>query len=69
MPLTATSSSGLKVFYRSLTPFVCGITLNGTTGNYAATLLGKGGCTIEADQPGDPDYYRAAPVDRSFAIQ
>jgi len=60
--LSATASSGLVVYFTSLTTSVC--TLSGNT----VTLATTGTCTIRASQPGST-YYTAAPnVDQSFTV-
>lgn len=66
VPLYATASSGLQVKFTSLTPTVCGLARNTTTGKVSATLLGSGVCTIEADQAGNVDYRAASPAGQSF---
>jgi hypothetical protein len=60
--LNATASSGLVVYFTSLTTSVC--TVSGNT----VTLATTGTCTIRASQPGGT-YYMAAPnVDQSFTV-
>lgn len=60
--LNATASSGLVVYFTSLTTSVC--TVSGNT----VTLATTGTCTIGASQPGST-YYTAAPnVAQSFTV-
>ncbi len=60
--LAATTSSGLLVTYRALTPMVC--TVSGNT----VTIVGTGTCTIEASQPGDATHAPADPALQSFTV-
>lgn len=64
--LSATASSGLPVSFKSLTPLVCVLTKNTTSGQVSAKVISAAVCTIEADQPGNVDYHAAPPVPRSF---
>ena len=63
-PLTvnATASSGLGVSFVSTTLPVC--TVSGAT----VTLLGVGACTIQAAQPGTPNYAAATSVNQKFTV-
>jgi sugar lactone lactonase YvrE len=58
--LSASASSNLAVSFASTTPTVC--TVAGAT----ATLIALGTCTIEAAQPGNPDYTAAMPLEQDF---
>lgn len=64
--LGATSSAGLTVEYRSLTPTVCGVT------SATVTLMNAGECTIQASQPGGivgSTTFAASPkVNQSFSV-
>ncbi|MEN1760406.1 fibronectin type III domain-containing protein [Anoxynatronum sibiricum] len=61
--LTATSTSGLPVYFSSSTPAVATITSGG-----ALTFLTAGTATIHANQAGNASYLPAAEVSRSFAV-
>jgi hypothetical protein len=60
--VAATASSGLAVSLSSATPSVC--SLAGST----VTFVGAGGCTIDANQPGNADYEAAPEAQQSFAV-
>ena len=60
--LSATTSSGLPVSFRSDTPRVC--TVSGSTVRTAAA----GRCAIRASQTGNADYQPAADVTQSFTV-
>ncbi|MBP9907172.1 MAG: hypothetical protein KBF66_16605, partial [Rhodoferax sp.] len=60
--LSATSSSGLPVTFRSDTPTICGV--NGST--VTGSLVGL--CTVTANQAGNATYATAPPVTQSFAV-
>lgn len=60
--LTATATSALTVAYTSTTPAIC--TVSGAT----VTLVARGVCTIDANQPGDSTYAAASTVHRSFTV-
>jgi uncharacterized repeat protein (TIGR01451 family) len=60
--LTATTTSGLAIDYKSSTPSVC------TVSGDIVTLVTAGICTIAADQPGDATYQPAPTIIRSFTI-
>jgi sugar lactone lactonase YvrE len=62
LTLSGSATSGLAVSFTSLTPSVCSV--SGTT----VALLTPGTCTIQALQPGNPQYAAAAPVDQSFTV-
>jgi hypothetical protein len=62
LSLSATASSGLTVSFASLTPSVC--TVSGTT----ATMAGKGNCTLQATQAGNPVYLAAPAISRTFTV-
>ena len=61
-PLSASTTSGLAVSFRSDTPLVC--TVSGTT----VTALTAGTCVITASQAGSARYLAARDVQRSFAV-
>mgnify|MGYP000398037725 CR=1 FL=1 len=61
--LTATSSSGLPVTFKSDTPDVCTVTSAGVL-----TFLKTGTATITAHQAGNSEYLSAAIVSRSFTV-
>ena len=63
VPLTATASSRLPVFFRSDTAAVC--TVSATT----VTTLAAGTCTITATQAGNNDYLPAPDVTQSFRVK
>ncbi len=58
----ATATSHLPVGFTSSTPAVC--TVSGTT----VTIVGAGGCTLVASQPGDGNYLAATDVPRTFPV-
>lgn len=60
--LTASSTSGLAVSFRSLTGATCGV--SGTTVSGLAT----GTCIVEASQAGNSNFSAAAPVTQSFPV-
>lgn len=60
MTLSASSSSGLTVAFRSLAGSVCAVSGNTVTG------LAVGTCTVEASQPGNGTFSAASVVTRSF---
>jgi uncharacterized repeat protein (TIGR01451 family) len=60
--LTATATSALTVEYTSTTPSIC--TVSGAT----VTLVARGVCTIDANQPGDSTYAAASTVHRAFSV-
>ncbi len=60
--LSATSSSGLPVTFRSDTPTICGVNESTVTGS----LVGL--CTVTANQAGNATYATAPPVTQSFAV-
>ncbi|HZY78000.1 MAG TPA: choice-of-anchor tandem repeat GloVer-containing protein, partial [Cyclobacteriaceae bacterium] len=60
--LQATSTSGLTVVYTSSNNAVAEI--NGNT----VTIKGVGATTITASQPGNNDFYPAAPVERTLTV-
>jgi len=62
LTLSATSTSGLAVTFRSTTPSVC--TVSGTT----AFFLIAGTCTINANQAGNSVYSPAPTVAQSFSV-
>jgi len=62
LQLTAISTAGLPVTYKSLTPNTC------TISNNSASLLGVGSCTIVASQSGDEFTPPAQDVSNSFSI-
>ena len=61
--LVATATSGLTVVFTSLTPGVCTITSGGTL-----TFVGTGTCTINANQPGNGNYFAAPQVSQTFSV-
>ncbi|MBP7701223.1 MAG: autotransporter domain-containing protein [Phenylobacterium sp.] len=61
--LTATSDSGLTVYFSSSTTGVCTITTGG-----ALTFRAAGTCTINADQAGDALWLAAPQVVRNFVV-
>ncbi len=68
--LKATTTSGLPITYKSLTPKICQI-LAPTEGPavqavYPLSGLDIANCIVEASQPGDNRYAPATPVQRSF---
>lgn len=68
--LKATTTSGLPITYKSLTPTICQI-LYPTEGPAVQAVYPRSGldsvtCTVEASQPGDDRYAPATPVQRSF---
>ena len=65
-PVTATSSSGLTVSFKSTTASVC--TVSGAISGVIVTLVSVGVCTIQASQPGTGNFAAATPVIRSFAV-
>ena len=62
LSLSATATSRLAVSFSSSTPAVC------TVSGDKASLLAEGTCTIEARQPGNPEYTPAKPVTQSFKV-
>ena len=68
-PLLASSTSGLAVTYKSLTPKVCYV-LYPSSGAAVQTVTptptGDLTCIIEASQPGNADYDPADTITRSF---
>jgi uncharacterized repeat protein (TIGR01451 family) len=60
--LAATATSGLTVAYTSTTPPIC--TVSGAT----VTLVARGVCTIDANQPGDSTYAAASTAHRSLTV-
>jgi alpha-tubulin suppressor-like RCC1 family protein len=63
VPLSAIASSGLVVYFRTITPDIC--IVEGAT----ARLLTPGDCTIAAFQPGNAQYDPAQEVQRSFEVR
>ena len=68
--LTATSTSGLPITYKSLTPNICQILLP-TEGAavqavYPTSGLDSANCIVEASQPGDSRFAPAISIQRSF---
>lgn len=67
LALTATASSGFPVSYLSSTTSVC--TVSGSTATFLSTVASASPCTITATQPGDNQYFAAAPpVSVTFAV-
>src|SRR5664280_1990507 len=66
-PLTvhATTSTGLTVTFTTSTPSVC--TAGGITGA-TITLVGRGMCTVNANQLGNAVYSPAPTVSQSFRV-
>jgi Subtilase family len=62
-PVSASASSGLPVLLSSGTPSVCSV--EGSTVSFGG---GAGTCTIDANQPGNPNYDAAPQVLQSFAV-
>jgi hypothetical protein len=60
--LSGSSSSGLKVIFKSLNTDV--LTIDGNT----ATIVGTGQATIVATQDGNQNYLPAGPVEQSFFV-
>jgi hypothetical protein len=60
--VSATATSSLTVTFSSLTTSVC--TVSGTT----VDIVGRGICTIAADQAGDFTYFPAPQVTQSFVV-
>ncbi len=50
------------MFFASLTPGVC------TVSSTQATLINIGQCSIQATQPGNPNYQAATPVTQTFSV-
>ncbi len=63
--VSATSSSGLPVSFKTTTTTVC--TAGGTDGA-TITLLKTGTCTVQATQAGSASYKPAQAVNRSFTV-
>ncbi len=59
-PVSGTASSNLALVFTSLGN--CSVSGN------TVTIMGAGGCTITASQPGDSNYNAATPVDHTFII-
>lgn len=67
LTLTATASSGFPVSYTATPSSVCTVAQSGTT--WSATFVASGTCSITAAQPGDNQYYAAAPsVTQAFTV-
>jgi hypothetical protein len=66
LTLTGTATSGFPVVYTSSTPLVC--TVSGATVTFAS-VTSPSTCTITATQPGDNQYWAAAPpITVSFTV-
>lgn len=65
--LDALASSGLALSYASTTPATCSV--GGNPGAAFATLIAAGPCSITASQPGNGDFFAAAPVTMTFTIR
>jgi hypothetical protein len=63
--VSATSSSGLPVTFKTATTTVC--TAGGTDGA-TITLIKTGTCTVQATQPGSVSYKPAQTVSRNFTV-
>lgn len=68
--LTATTTSGLPISYKSLTPGICQV-LYPTAGPAVQAVYPRSGldsvkCTVEASQVGDSRYAPATSVQQSF---
>ena len=67
--LTATASSGLSVYYGSITPTICEVLVPADPADtWVMRLLNVGTCTVQAIQPGNAMYEPAPSVNRSFTI-
>ena len=67
--LAATASSGLSVYYGSVTPTICEVLVPANPADtWVMRLLNVGTCTVQAIQPGDASYEPASTVERSFTI-
>ena len=69
--ISATATSGLRVGFASTTQSVCTVSRSMSDGGRSVAwvnLLATGACTIEAAQPGNPDYAAATPVSESFQV-
>ena len=67
--LTATASSGLSVYYGSITPTICEVLVPADPADtWVMRLLNVGTCTVQAIQPGNAVYEPAPSVNRSFTI-
>ena len=60
--LSATATSGLEIYYESLTPSICHVSLSGSQ----AVMDQVGSCSIRASQNGDWSWNQASPVTRAF---
>ena len=60
VPLSASSTSGLPLGFAASGP--C------TVGGSSVTVTGVGSCTVTATQAGNPNFFAASPVGRTFAI-
>jgi serine protease len=67
--LAATASSGLSVYYGSVTPTICEVLVPANPADtWVMRLLNVGTCTVQAIQPGNAVYEPAPSVERSFTI-